>query len=328
MCNNTSVSILVPVYGVEKFIERCARSLFEQTYEHLEYIFVNDCTKDSSITILKDVIERYPNRKPHVRIIEHKHNKGLGGARNTAVTAATGEFLIHVDSDDYIDTTCIEKCVLKQKETDADVVSVDILRFGGVRVITHKIPDFKTPKELNLAVIKHTIPNNIWGRLIRTSLYKDNQIKVTEGVNMSEDINVLPRLLWYAKKIANVPEVLCFYDCSNINSYTSSFSESKCIQGKISREVLNHFFEGKDKEIEKALKYRATISIVRALIDCTKYGNHTDFYKKLRSELKLYINQEIIKELSIADRISVLCSNYNLFRIYVKIASYIKEKTR
>ena len=97
------VSILVPVYGVEKYIERCARSLFEQTYENLEYIFVNDCTPDKSMEILMRVMEDYPNRKGNVRIFHHEHNRGLSAARNTALDAATSPFVTHVDSDDYLD---------------------------------------------------------------------------------------------------------------------------------------------------------------------------------------------------------------------------------
>ena len=109
------VSICIPIYGVEKYIERCAISLFEQTYQNIEYIFVDDCTPDKSVEILKSVIERYPNRKPYVRIIKHKKNRGLGSARNTAVDAAKGEFLMHVDSDDWIDNDCVRLCVEKQK---------------------------------------------------------------------------------------------------------------------------------------------------------------------------------------------------------------------
>lgn len=69
---NKKVSILVPVYGVEKYIERCARSLFEQTYDNIEYIFVDDCTKDRSIEILQKVLEDYPNRKKQVEILHHE----------------------------------------------------------------------------------------------------------------------------------------------------------------------------------------------------------------------------------------------------------------
>ena len=128
MNQTPKVSMLVPIYGVEKFIERCAISLFEQTYQNIEYIFVNDCTKDDSINVLERVINRYPNRKPFVRIINHKQNKGLAGARNTAVSNATGEFIMHVDSDDYVDKEIVRKAIDKQLRSDADIVVIEIGR--------------------------------------------------------------------------------------------------------------------------------------------------------------------------------------------------------
>lgn len=96
------VSILVPIYGVEQYIERCAKSLFEQTYSEIEYVFVNDCTKDDSIGVLNRVLEKFPQRKLQVRIINHEKNKGLGAARRTAILNANGDYILHVDSDDYI----------------------------------------------------------------------------------------------------------------------------------------------------------------------------------------------------------------------------------
>jgi glycosyltransferase involved in cell wall biosynthesis len=75
-----TVSILVPVYGVEKYIERCARSIFEQTYHNLDIVFVDDCSPDKSIEILKHVLEEYPNRKAQTRIIQHAHNRGFASS--------------------------------------------------------------------------------------------------------------------------------------------------------------------------------------------------------------------------------------------------------
>ena len=108
------VSVLVPVYRVDRFIERCARSLFEQTYDNLEYIFVDDCSTDNSIAILRRVMEDYPERKGQVRIIRPERNRGLAAARNTALDAANGLFVTHVDSDDYLDRDAIRLLVEKQ----------------------------------------------------------------------------------------------------------------------------------------------------------------------------------------------------------------------
>ena len=95
------VSILVPVFNVEGYIERCARSLFEQTYSNLEFVFVDDCSPDDSMKILGRIVEDYPIRKDAVRIIRHDHNRGLAASRNTALDNASGFFVCTVDSDDW-----------------------------------------------------------------------------------------------------------------------------------------------------------------------------------------------------------------------------------
>ncbi len=94
------VSVIIPVYGVEKYIERCTRSLFEQTLDDMEFIFVNDCTKDNSIAIIERIAEEYPLRKSQIHILNHQVNKGLPIARQTGLRVATGEYIAHCDSDD------------------------------------------------------------------------------------------------------------------------------------------------------------------------------------------------------------------------------------
>lgn len=318
------VSICVPIYGVEKYIERCAISLFEQTYPNIEYIFVNDSTPDKSIEILESVIEKYPNRKPYVRIITHEKNRGLGAARNTAVDAAKGEFLMHVDSDDWIDKNCIRSCVEKQTKTGADIVSTDILRVKINKTIINHIPEFSSTKDFIVAIIKHIIPNNIWGRLIRTSLYRNNNIVVEGSVNMSEDLNVMPRLTYFAKKITTVPIPMYFYECRNQNSYTSNFSESNYIQIMTSYDVLLNFFNDKDIDYIKAIKLRQYISLVDNLINSVKGKGSKDFYNKIRREID---KKPLLlkKSLSLPYKIAVSLRNYYLFRTYIHAVCIIKQ---
>ena len=97
------VSVVIPVYGVEKYIERCVRTLFGQTLDDMEFIFVNDCTPDCSIDLLCSVLEEFPQRKEQVRIINQPHNMGAAKAREVGIKAATGEYIIHCDSDDWVD---------------------------------------------------------------------------------------------------------------------------------------------------------------------------------------------------------------------------------
>lgn len=109
------VSVIIPVYNVEPHIERCARSLFEQTLEEIEYIFVNDCTPDASMRILQNVLENYAQRKNQIIIINQPYNMGAAKAREIGIKAASGEYIIHCDSDDWVDKemyrTMYEKAV-------------------------------------------------------------------------------------------------------------------------------------------------------------------------------------------------------------------------
>uniref|UniRef100_UPI00112F95A9 glycosyltransferase family 2 protein n=1 Tax=Campylobacter concisus TaxID=199 RepID=UPI00112F95A9 len=98
-----NVSIIVPIYNVEKYIEKCAVTLFEQDYDNVEYVFVNDCSPDKSMKILKDIIEKYPNRKDDIKIINNIKNSGSSLTRKYGLDASTGKYILFVDSDDWVD---------------------------------------------------------------------------------------------------------------------------------------------------------------------------------------------------------------------------------
>lgn len=119
------VSIIIPVYKVEKYIERCVRTLFGQTLDSLEFIFVDDCSPDNSIELLKKVLNDYPNRLEQVKIIRHEVNKGVGKSRQDGVDAASGEYIIHCDPDDWVELDMYEKMYTKATDENVDVVICD-----------------------------------------------------------------------------------------------------------------------------------------------------------------------------------------------------------
>ena len=244
------ISVLVPVYGVAKHIERCAISLFEQSYEDIEYIFVNDCTPDNSIKILETVLQSYPNRRAQTTIIQHKQNKGLGAARKTALNASTGDFIMHVDSDDYIDTEAISHLVECQEATQADIVTCAFNYFyedGKETTVHYKC--YSKIKTLKLLLIQNTLLPHIWARLIRRSVYTANGIMPIEGINMAEDLAITPRLIHSAHTIAYIDIPLYYY---RINSSASTFSNRlvpKHIESYLKAcNVLYVYFKEKDKK--------------------------------------------------------------------------------
>ena len=122
-----AVSVLVPVYNVSKYIERCAHSLFQQTFDDIEYVFVNDCSPDDSIKKLQKVIEQYPNRKKRVQIIHHDKNRGASVSRNTCLENSTGKYIQFIDSDDWIESDMIETMYNKAETESADIVVCDFV---------------------------------------------------------------------------------------------------------------------------------------------------------------------------------------------------------
>ena len=175
------VSICVPVYGAEKFMEKCARSLFEQTYHNIEYVFVNDCTPDRSIEIIRQVLLDYPQRQASVKIVEHEHNRGLSASRHTAVLHATGDYFLHFDDDDYMETDAISRYVACAVETGADVVMADHNFVYQDQVVPYYdvVPADKTDYVRRLLTRRSTI--EIWGRLIRRSFVMENQLFAPES---------------------------------------------------------------------------------------------------------------------------------------------------
>jgi len=251
------VSILVPIYGVEKYIEQCARSLFEQSYAAIEYIFVNDCTPDRSMEILKRVMEDYPRRKTDVLIIEHERNKGLGAARDTAFQAAHGEYMMHVDSDDILPRDAVRLLVAKAEETHADIIDGGFADWKNGEASATTLPDhIEKRKYLRWMLCQNIISNRIWGRLYRRQLLLEHHISSIEGIDYSEDYAVVPRAMFYARR-ACIDDIVYDYRTDNISSYTHAISEKNLISHFKACQLVASFFEKEDKEGE----YRRCVDI-------------------------------------------------------------------
>lgn len=294
---NKKVSILVPVYGVEKYIERCARSLFEQTYDNIEYIFVDDCTKDHSIDILQKVLEEYPNRKAQVKILHHEKNRGLSAARNTALDASTGDYLMHVDSDDYLRKDAVS--LLAEKITTA---SSQIVIFGYSIVTARKIYTVRLYPEHKVSLICNYLlnrkPASMWNKFYDAYFYKSSGIRSVEGINQGEDYVVVPRIIEKADKIEWLNDNLYYYEQSNVQSYSNNIKENSIIQMKKADDILyDYFSKCSDKD-----KYTHALNnmYIRSALFFVKAGD-SSVYRKVRKNYNISWNN--LKTLSFTDKI-------------------------
>lgn len=321
------VSVLIPVYGVEKYIEKCARSLFEQSAQDVEYIFVDDCSPDSSIALLNKVLEEYPHRRAQVSVIRHPRNIGLAAARNTALQHATGEYVLHVDSDDYLEPNAVEVLALKARQENADIVVFDFFhefKHKSVRA-TEQIPEDK--RDYILRLVRRQAAVCVWGKLIRKSLYVTNGISAIEGLNYGEDYVVTPRLAYFAGKIVKLDFPLYHYIHFNSGSYTSAVSDASIRNVCKAVEILESFFT----TVQDAGLYTAALRDLKVYNEMALLKCGTTAQRRQVVRLFAGIPREWYRTLPLTDRLVVSLAHRGMWFLldgYVRTGHFIKQLFR
>lgn len=278
------VSVLVPIYNVSLYIEKCAHSLFKQTFKDIEFIFVDDASPDNSVEILENVILQYPEHKNNVFIIHHEFNKGLANARNTALNASKGKYISVVDSDDYIEPDMIEVLYNKAIDNKADIVVSDIILEYSTRKIylTDYLSD--NPKnQFTDIIINDTSHSFLCNKLLKRSLYSNEDCRVPSGLNFYEDRHVMTRLFYYATKIVKVDKAFYHYVQYNSNAITKNVTHMN-FQNMIKFwDLLEEFLKSKElyEIYAPILEYPKIQSKVRLILDCNSiklYKEYGDIY--------------------------------------------------
>ena len=195
------VSVIVPIYNVEKYLEKCINSLLSQTLEDIQIILVNDGSKDNSGNIAK---EYEKNNKDRVIYVE-KENGGLSDARNYGLKYATGDFIAFLDSDDYIEKNAYEEMYNKAIEEDADYVECDFIWEFPNKIRVDKQYPYKNKKEM-LSFVRVVA----WNKLIKRQLITDNNLEFPKGLRY-EDIEFTYKLIPFINKFAYVDKPFIHY---------------------------------------------------------------------------------------------------------------------
>lgn len=222
------VSVIVPIYGVEKYIEKCARSLFKQTMrDGIEFVFVNDCTKDRSMEILQSVLKEFPDRHSQVKIISHTENQGLAEARVTGLKGAAGEYVIHCDSDDWISPEMYEKLYNEAIKTNADIVGCDTVHVYPDKLVMRK-ENFALPQTdlVSELIMDREVGAYLWNRLIRREFYLKGGFRAKKGTTLLEDMAVTVPLHSSTNKVAYVTQNLYYYRRTNAESMSGLIKDS------------------------------------------------------------------------------------------------------
>ncbi len=233
------VTVVLPIYNVEKYLNRCMESIVNQTYRNLEIIMVDDGSLDNC----PKMCDEWAERDDRIKVI-HKKNQGQGIARNDAIGIATGDYICFIDSDDYVSLDVIEKsCVLAEKElADIVVFGLNTVNTSG-KVVNSFVPcaepeTYESSDVINVFLPEYLAPNPYKKEPKKfymsscVSLYSMKMIRnsgwrfVSEREIISEDVYSLLKLFPYVNKVAVLPEALYYY-CENKESFSRSYNADR-----------------------------------------------------------------------------------------------------
>lgn len=317
------VSVIVPVYNVKKYLQKCVDSIINQDYRNIELILVDDGSTDGS----GELCDLYASRDKRI-VVLHKANFGSSAARNSGIKAAAGDYILFVDGDDYISPNLISAVVKKATESNADIVMFDaefVDENGGnieyLNAFSDKFAsDFSDTRQALIGLPA------LWNKLYKKALFTDNKITIPEGIAIGEDLAANIKLISTSSKTAYVDKPFYYY----VKHSDSVMSVAQSDRHKVlrNRDIIGAYENAVEylKKIGKYREYTAEleyIAVYHILFTATMRVNECDPTNKLQAELVNYTlkkyphfekNRYYKCLLSRKDKISVWFLKHRLFR--------------
>ena len=219
------LTVIIPTYNAQTTIGRCCKSLFAQTLDSIQYIFVNDGSVDDSLLEIQKSLDCFPNRKKDVIIIDRKENRGVAYTRQQGLDKALGEYVIHCDADDWVENDMYESLLNAAHSSSADVACCGFFVDTPDGRSLSILPGVDYQLTFNIAPIF----GSLWNKIIRRKVISQNGIGFYENINWGEDFMMSIQSQILAKKIVVVNRPLYHY-VQNTQSITHSLTRNKCIE--------------------------------------------------------------------------------------------------
>lgn len=310
MNSSPIISIIVPIYGVEQYIEKCARSLFEQTYSSIELIFVNDGTPDRSMQILRDLLEgEYNHLLPKVQIVEQA-NMGLPAARKAGLEKANGDYILFVDSDDWLELNAAQELADCAVKTDADLISYQLFKEKKNKTVIRGDKDWAHHGG-KMAFIKALYTGKTYGYLVikcfKHSIYTDNKVFFPPK-GMLEDTYMATQLIFYTRSMVKLDKALYHYRRTNPASISRQRRPRKRLDASIN--LLDLYSHYKDNLMDSPVRdVYGRILYFAAWNAC--------YFKLPLLEMYPWLADEVMK---------IPVSRKNLMPIYKQVAARVNIK--
>ncbi len=305
-----TISILMPIFKVEQYLEKTLDSIFSQTYQYIDYVFVNDCSPDNSMQVLINTINKHSIEKSRYTIVNHEKNEGIAVSRSDCLANAKGDYVFFVDSDDWIEKDAVEQMVAATKEGEIDIVGCDFMKDFLSGQTTYHHEDYAiTCRENMLKCLNYDIATVLWKLLVRRTLF-DNF--VINPIDIGEDYIISIQLFYYAKSF--VPLHMAFYHYVQYNQNRLSYQIRRSIDDHIKCVKEVECFCRKENIYDKSVGDRLNLRkfniisnfvLNKKLLDKKKYQTTFPEAKGLWRKINY----------SFRERLKFLLADYGLFEI-------------
>lgn len=310
------ISIIIPVYNTEKYIEECIKSLLEQTYDNYEIIIINDC----SLGNIDELIKNYNSSK--ITYIKNKHNMGIGYSRNLGIKKSKGEYICFIDSDDYVDKNFLQLMYDKLHNDKLDLVVCDYNYVENEKITPVILKDFQITNLSKNPELLVNIPLGPCNKIVKKSIIVNNDIKFSETLKY-EDVSFVASLLYFSKKIGKVNKPLNYFRVHELSETTTRDSKVFDIFEELNlvKEIYKYDKNEYLNELIISILFNYSIQ-QRYQKDKNIRNNFIDSVFKYLEENKIdYKNNKYIKSRGIKGFIE---SHKNISKIYCSIYSMFK----
>lgn len=234
------VSVIIPVYNASNFLEKCCNSLFSQTLDDMQFVFVDDCSTDNSVQLLKDVLEFYPNRQGQVKVVHQSHNQGVSAARQRGLDESEGEFVIHCDADDWVDINMYKEMYEAAITQNAEVVISDYIE-SYPNTSDNKHIQYPDESVGNPSFCISPYEGAVWNKLISKNLIDLYKITFTAGIMVGEDFLFVTKCRLHASKEVVIHKPYYQYCQYNTTSITRVYTKQKIDTVVILAQLLDEY---------------------------------------------------------------------------------------
>ena len=311
------VSVIVPVYNVEKFIDKCLNSLVNQTLKEIEIIVVNDGSPDNSQKIIDKYVKKYPDKiKSFI-----KENGGQGSARNMGIEKAVGEYISFVDSDDWLDLDTLEKMYFLAKKDKSDIVICDMVDHYSYYTIYHNCTKYNSVFEVTPSACN---------KIFRKELIKDFRFL---SKLWYEDFDFTTKILFNTNKISNINEGLYHCNCGHESTMNNNNSKKNLDMITVINDIIDYLKKNDkyDKNIVSYLIFNHILITTINRVAVQKSIDKKDVIKQLikysKDNISDYRKQAFYKNISINRKIIAWLNYHNMYNLS-KIILNIKGKVK